>query len=156
MNPVLTDELSLPPLTTTNEYLNGRPRWKFVVSAAKALIIATDPHLKWLMVQAGEAEFIRVARAKFQAHEPGIRFTEDELRWMLAAITISLPPRFREALRAAEIERFVRKAMTDKDLKSGSTGEDPTGHDGPTHDMGDGVIVETVPDRDKKAIDIVH
>ena len=154
MNPILTD--TLPPLKTLNEFLWGRPRWKFVVSAAKALIASMDLPLRWLVVQAGADEFIRIARAKFQAHEPGIRFTEDELRWMLAAVTISLPPRFREALRAAEIERFVRKAMTEKDLKAGSTGEDPTGHDGPTQDMGDGVIVETVPDRDKKPIEVLQ
>lgn len=156
MNRSLTDQLSLPPLKTSDSYHLGRPRWKWVVSAAKSLIIAMDPHLKWLVVQAGEAEFLRVARAKFQAQEPGIRFTEDELRWMLAAITISLPPRFREALRAAEIERFVRKAMTEQDLKAGSTGADPTGHDGPTQDMGDGVIVETLPDRDKRKIEVTH
>ena len=147
---------TLPPLKTVNEYVGDRPRYKYVISAAKALIASTDIHLRWLIVQAGEAEFIRVARAKFQAHEPGIRFTEDELRWMLAVITISLPPRFREALRASEIERFVRKAMTEKDLKAGSTGEDPTGHDGPTLEMGDGVTVETLPMRDKKAIEPVH
>lgn len=152
--PLLEDD-ELPPLKTANEFVGDRPRWKYVVSAAKALIGAADPHLRWLMVQAGEAEFIRVARPKFQATDPGIRFTEDELRWMFACITLSLPPRFREALRAQEIERFVRKALTDAELK-GSGGEGPTGHDGPTTDAGDGVTVESLPDRDKKAIEVVH
>ena len=90
MKTPLVEELDFPPLKTTNEYVLERPRWKWVVSAAKALIAAADPHLRWLMVQGGIDEFIRVAKPKFLASEPSIRYSDDELRWMFAAITISL------------------------------------------------------------------
>ena len=139
------------PLHTKNEFINGRPRWKYVVSATKALIGASDPHLRWLILRAGIDEFIRVAREKFANHEPAIRFTEDELRWMFAILPYSLPLRFREAMQAAEIAKYQRKPMTDKMLK-GSGGEGPTGHDGPTTEYGGGIVVESLPDRDKSTV----
>lgn len=151
--PLLEEEL--PGLKTSDEYHLERPRWKWVVSAAKALIASMDPHLRWLTVQAGTDEFIRVARPKFQASEPGIRFTEDELRWMFACLVISLPLRFREAMRASEIERFVRKALTEAELK-GSGGEGPTGHQGPSETHEGGITTETLPDRDKVPVETIH
>lgn len=136
------------PLRTTNEYISGRPRWKFVVSAAKALIASTDPHLRWLMVRAGEAEFIRLGQQYFPKFEPMIKFTEDELRWMLAVITVSLPVRFREAERPKDIAKFIPKKLSDKDLR-GSGYEGPTGHDGPSHTHEGGIVTETIADRDR-------
>ena len=152
----LTELVPGIPLHTTNEYILERPRWKWIVSMAKAFVASTDIHLRWLIIQAGYDEFHRLCKEKFRQFEPAITPTDDEIRWIWQVLPQTLPPRFREALRAAEIERFVGKAMTEKDLKAGSTGEDPTGHDGPTHDMGDGITVETVPDRDKKPIEVTH
>ena len=136
------------PLHTTNEYILERPRWKWVVSACKALIGSTYLHLRWLMVRAGDAEFIRIARQYFKQSEPAITFTEDELRWMLAVITLSMPLRFREAERPKDIAKFIPKKLSDKDLR-GSGYEGPTGHDGPTTQHEGGVVIESIADRDK-------
>ena len=35
--------------------------------------------MRWLVIRAGEAEFIRVARPTFKNHEPAIDFTPLEL-----------------------------------------------------------------------------
>ena len=136
------------PLHTTNEYLLGKPRWKFVVMAAKALIASSDLHCRWLMVRRGEDEFVRLGQQYFASFEPAITFPPEELRWMLAVITVSLPLRFREAERPKDIARFIPKHLSDKDLR-GSGYEDPTGHDGPTTQLDGGVVVESIADRDK-------
>lgn len=142
------------PLRTSNSYILNRPRWKWVLNAAQGLIAATDPHLRWLIVRAGEAEFIRVARRKFVELEPGILFTEDELRWMFKNIEVSIPARYREAQIAKEIEHYQQKVLTDADLKGDTLDGDGSvdNHDGPTTHDG-GVTIETLPDRDKR---IVH
>lgn len=152
-SPSLSVRLMLPhiPLHTKNEYILDKPRWKWCVSAAKALVGATDAHLRWLLVRAGQDEFIRLGRLHFKRHEPAIDFTDDELRWMFQVLEASIPARFREAQIAKEIERFQRKVLTDKQLKNGA-GEGPTGHDGPTLEMGNGITVETLPDRDKTTV----
>src|SRR3990167_6071134 len=136
------------PLHTTDSYILGKPRWKFVVMAAKALIASSDLHCRWLMVRRGEAEFIRLGQQYFARFEPAIKFTEDELRWMLQVITVSLPLRFREAERPKDIAKFIPKKLSDKDLR-GSGYEGPTGHDGPTTTFDSGGVVESIADRDK-------
>ena len=142
-------------LKTSNTWIHGRARWKWVLNAAQGLIATSSEHLRWLMYRAGEAEFLRVARAKFLAIEPGILFTEDELRWMFKNIEASIPARYREAQIAAEIERFQRKVLTDADLKGDTLDGDGSvqNHEGPTTHPGGGVTVETLPDREKR---IVH
>ena len=139
------------PLNTKNEQILGKPRWHFVVSAAKAIVSATDPHLRWLIVRGGQAEFLRVAQRKFLAFQPAIKFTEDELRWIFQVLETSIPERFREAQMAKAIERFQRKELTDKQLKNGA-GEGPTGHDGPSQQFGGGITTEFLPDRDKSTV----
>lgn len=140
------------PLQTRNEYILGKPRWKWVVHATKALIGATDQHLRWLVIRAGEAEFIRVARPTFKNHEPAIDFTPDELRWMFGILPYSITPRFREAMQAAEIQHLQRPIITDEMLK-GTGGEGPTGHDGPTERYDDSdITVETLPDHQKRLV----
>lgn len=139
------------PLHTSNTYILDKPRWKWCVHAAKALVGATDAHLRWLLIRAGQDEFLRVGRQIFKQHEPAIDFTEDELRWMFQVLEASIPERFREAQIAKEIERFQRKLLTDKDLKNGA-GEGPTGHDGPSQQFDNGITTEFLPDRDKKII----
>ena len=91
------------PLHTSNEYILGSARWKWCVRAARALIAATDVHLRWLLVRAGEAEFLRLGKQHFRSFEPAIAFTEDELRWMFQNLEVSLPARFREAEMAKEL-----------------------------------------------------
>ena len=135
------------PLETRNEYILNKPRWKWCVHACKAIIGATDQHLRWLMIRAGEDEFIRVARILFKNHEPAITFTPDELRWMFKVLPSSISPRFREAMIAAEIQHLQRPIITDEMLK-GSGGEGETGHEGPSSQEGH-VTVETVRDADK-------
>src|SRR3990167_6774191 len=105
------------------------------------------------MVRGGHAEVIRVARKKFLTVEPGILFTEDELRWMFQCLEASIPARFREAVMAKEIERFQRKVLTDADLKGDTLDGDGSvsNHDGPTTHDG-GVTIETLPDREKRII----
>src|SRR3990167_8670894 len=136
------------PLHTTDSYILGKPRWKFVVMAAKALIASSDLHCRWVMVRGGEDELVRLGQQYFASFEPAIKFTEDELRWMLAVITVSLPLRFREAERPKDIARFIPKHLSDKAL-GGSGYEDPTGHDGPTTQLDGGVVVESIAERDK-------
>ena len=136
------------PLHTTNEYILGKPRWKFVVMACKALIASSDLHCRWLMVRRGEDEFIRLGQQYFARFEPAITFTADELRWILANIAVSLPLRFREAERPKDIAKFIPKKLSDKDLR-GSGYEGPTGHDGPTTQLDGGGVVESIADRDK-------
>ena len=140
-------------LRTSNTYIHERPRWKFVLNAAQALIATTNPHLRWLIVQGGQAEFLRVARQKFLSIEPGILFTEDELRWMFQNLETSIPARFREAEMAKEIERFQRKVLTDKDLKGDTLDGDGSvsTHDGPSESR-DGITTETLPDREKRLV----
>ena len=141
------------PLHTSNTYILERPRWKWILNAAQGLIATTNPHLRWLMVRGGKDEFIRVAREKFSSLEPGILFTEDELRWMFANLEASIPPRFREAEMAKEIARFEQKVLTDADLKGDTLDGDGSvpNHDGPTTHDGD-VTIETLPDRDKRLV----
>lgn len=141
------------PLHTKNEWILGKHRAQWVVHAAKAIIGATDAHLRWLVLQAGEAEFIRTG-ATFKHFEPAIAFTEDELRWMFKCIEASVPARFRATDIAGNIAQFQRRVITDAELKDDGDPGGTTGHDGPTHQMGDGVTVETLPDRDKA--NLVH
>ncbi len=140
-------------LKTSNTYIHNRPRWKWVLNAAQGLIATSDNHLRWLMYRAGEAEFIRVARQKFLQVEPGILFTDDELRWMFKNIEISIPERYREAQMAREIERFQKKVLTDAELKGDTLDGDGSvsNHDGPTTHDGD-ITIETLPDRDKRLV----
>lgn len=148
MKASLTDLMPHIPLRTSNTYVLGRPRWKWIVSAAKALIASSDLHCRWLMVRRGDAEFIRLGKQYFARFEPAIKFSEDELRWILAVITVSLPVRFREAERPKDIAKFIPKKLSDKDLR-GSGYEGPTGHDGPTTQHDGGVVIESIADRDK-------
>ena len=143
------------PLHTKNEWILNKPRWKWIVHATKALIGATDAHLRWLLVQAGPEEFIRVGREHFKKFEPAIDFTPDELRWMFAVIQQSMPPRYREAMQAHEIARFQRKIISDDDLKGDTIDTDDLvrGHDGPSTEFEDGITTETLPDSEKR---IVH
>lgn len=141
------------PLHTTNEWILGKHRAKWVIHAAKALVSATDAHLRWLLVKAGCPEFIRLGKEHFRQHEPAIAFTEDELRWMFQVIEASIPARFREAEMAKEIEKYQRKVLTDADLKGDTLDGDGSvdAHDGPTTHDG-GVTIETLPDREKRLI----
>ena len=139
------------PLHTKNEYIHDRPRWKWVVSAAKGIVAATDAHLRWLIVRGGKDEFIRLGKQTFKRFEPAIDFTEDELRWMFQVLESSIPERFREAQMAKEIERFQRKELSDKQLKNGA-GEGPTGHEGPSQQFDGGITTEFLPERDKSTV----
>ena len=139
------------PLHTSNTYILDKPRWKWCVHAAKALVGATDAHLRWLLVRAGQAEFIRLGKQTFKRFEPAIDFTEDELRWMFQVLEVSIPERFREAQMAKEIERFQRKELSDKQLKNGA-GEGPTGHEGPSQQFDGGITTEFLPERDKSTV----
>ena len=141
------------PLKTSNTHILERARWKWVLNAAQGLIATTNPHLRWLIVQGGQAEFLRVARQKFLSIEPGILFTEDELRWMFANLEASIPPRFREAEMAKEIARFEQKVLTNADLKGDTLDGDGSvsTHDGPTTHDGD-ITIETLPDREKRTV----
>ena len=139
------------PLHTKNEMILGRERWKWVVSAAKGIVATTDGHLRWLLIRAGQAEFIRLGKQTFKRFEPAIDFTEDELRWMFQVLESSIPERFREAQMAKEIERFQRKELSDKQLKNGA-GEGPTGHEGPSQQFDGGITTEFLPERDKSTV----
>ena len=144
------------PLHTKNEWILGRHRAEWVVHAVKAIIGSTDAHLRWLLVQAGPEEFLRVSRMKFLAAEPSIRYTEDECRWMFKVIQATMPPRFQEAMAPREIARFQQKIITDDELKGDTLQGDGSvpGHDGPsTRWEEEGILTETLPDREKR---IVH
>ena len=141
------------PLHTTHEWILGKHRIEWVVGACKALIAASDLHLRWTLIRRGQDEFIRWGLEKFPLFEPGIRYSPDELRWMFATIDATLPPKFREAMESSEIQDLMRRpVITDAQLK-GTGGEGPTGHEGPTERYGDSdITVETLPDNQKRLV----
>jgi hypothetical protein len=71
------------------DVINGRARWMWVRDAARSLEAVVHAGVALNIVGAGIDEFIRQARPRFEK-AVGVRFSEDELRWMFRRLAAKL------------------------------------------------------------------
>jgi hypothetical protein len=132
---------ALDQLPRGTEVILEKPRWQWVADAAKAMVSATTPSGRWLLLRDGFFHFQSIAPATF-AQMAGFTFTSQETRfiWHFLVEYVHTSERHLGPMIQADHERE----------RTRSRAGDPVDAPPPSRHDPREIVTETLPDHEKR------